>query len=72
MIAIIAWIALAFELGGNWLLGDKYRWGFLIKIVGSVAWLTVAVLTDIDGLKASAILGFIISFRNWLRWGEQC
>lgn len=70
MIAIIAWIALFFEMLGNWLIGDKYRWGFLVKIAGSVAWLIVAVMSDIGGLTASAILGFIISSRNYYHWGK--
>lgn len=64
----LAWIAVTFEMAGNWLVGDKLRWGFLVKIIGSACWLAVAVLCGINGLTVSAILGGIISTRNWLRW----
>ena len=70
MISLLAWLALAFELSGNWVVGDKRRWGFVVKIVGSIAWLSVAVLSSIDGLVASAILGGLISVRNLVRWGR--
>ena len=71
MIAILAWIALAFEMSGNWFIGDKHRWGFLVKIAGSVSWLIVAVMCSVDGLIASAIMGMIISARCYKKWGRK-
>ena len=68
MVALLAWLALAFELSGNWVVGDKRRWGFAVKILGSSAWLAVAVLSGIHGLVAASILGGLISVRNFHQW----
>lgn len=71
MVAILAWIALLFEMSGNWFIGSKYRWGFLVKIFGSIAWFTVAILSDIGGLATAAILGLLISARSYRKWGRK-
>jgi len=71
MISLLAWLAVTLEMFGNWIIGDKHRWGFVIKMIGSVAWLTVAVLSGIHGLIASAILGFMISCRNFIHWRKN-
>lgn len=68
VIALLAWLALAFELSGNWVVGDKRRWGFVVKVAGSAAWLAVAVLSGIHGLIAASILGGLISVRNFHQW----
>ncbi len=71
MIAILAWIALLFEMSGNWFIGNKYRWGFLVKIAGSISWFAVAMLSDIGGLALSGFLGLIISTRCYVKWGRK-
>lgn len=71
MVALLAWLALAFELSGNWLIGDKRRWGFVVKVLGSLAWLAVAVLSGIHGLIAASILGGLISVRNFVHWRRR-
>lgn len=70
-IAILAWIAVMFEMTGNWLIGDKRRWAFLVKIAGNIAWLSVSVLSGIHGLTASALLGLVISSRNFMCWRKD-
>lgn len=71
MIALLAWIAVTLEMSGNWLIGSKRRWGFLIKILGSVAWLVMALMSNIGGLIVSAILGGFISYRNFRAWRQR-
>ena len=67
-VSILAWIALIVELFGNWVVGDRIRWGFLIKLAGSLLWLSVGILSAINGLTVSAIVGGGISIRNYLAW----
>ena len=69
-VALLAWIALIIELFGNWIVGDKVRWGFMVKLIGSFLWLSVGILSAINGLTVSAIIGGGISIRNWVRWGK--
>jgi len=70
-ISILAWVALIAELSGNWIVGNKTRWGFLVKLIGSLAWLLVGVASAIHGLTASAILGGVISIRNYRAWKQR-
>lgn len=73
VIALLAWLAFGLELSGNWIVGDKQRWGFIVKVFGSITWLAVAVLiryfpSSINGLIAASILGGLISIRNFYQW----
>ena len=68
LIAALAWIALTFELLGNWIIGNKIRYGFLVKLVGHAAWLAVGIASAIHGLAISAVLCGMVSIRNYLKW----
>ena len=65
------WIAGIFELCGDWLVGNKWKWGFLIKLIGAIAWLYVAVKNQLWGLLLAIIPALFVNVRNFLKWRQN-
>jgi hypothetical protein len=57
-----------FELIGNYLIGNKNRFGFLINIVSCCIWIYVAIIFHIYGLLIVVVPAIIINIRNFIKW----
>ena len=71
MTTIFSIIAFVLEIFGNWKVGNKRRYAFLVKCGGSLAWMITGLLSGIHALTVSAIVGFIVSVRSYHKWGNH-
>ena len=67
---MIDFIAAGFELTGSWTIGSKRRIGFLLNIVGDLAWIYVGARASLYGLVLIAGLALGVNIRNFLKWGK--
>lgn len=68
---MIDWLAAGFELSGDWIVGNKKRTGFLLRIIGSCFWIYVAVTKDVWGLIPAAGFMLIVNARNFWKWKRK-
>ena len=68
------WILSTLVLAGNILLGRKVKWGWIVMIVNSMAWVYYA-LAILDppqfGLVPSAVVNFFISIAAAWKWFRE-
>ena len=65
------WIAAIFELSGSWLIGNRWRLGFILNALGCCTWIYVALKTQVYGLLLVVIPAIIINTRNYIKWTEK-
>ena len=65
------WIAAGFELSGNWIVGNKKKFGFLLLIICNVLWVVVAIKMKVYGLLLVVVPAFGINVRNFLKWRKR-
>lgn len=65
---MIDWIAAALELSGDWIVGNKKRIGFIIRLVGCGCWIIAAITYEIYGLLLVVIPAIFINIRNFWKW----
>jgi len=68
---MIDWVAGAFELSGSWKTGNKKKIGFVLNLLGSIAWIYVAFNSHVYGLLLVVIPAIFINIRNWLKWNAE-
>ena len=61
-------ISFILEVVGKWKVGNRKKCGFLIKGVGSLAWLITGLLAGVIGLTLASVVGFGLNMRNYLKW----
>ena len=72
MLWLISWFAGACELTGLWVIGFKNKWGFIVNIVGCLAWIAVAVFElPATGLLLVVIPALFVNTRNFFKWRKQ-
>ena len=64
------WLAAIFELTGDWVVGNRRRLGFLLKLVGCGLWIAVALRTGVYGLLLVVVPALLVNSRNWWTWRE--
>jgi len=62
------WVAAAFELCGNWLVGNKKPAAFVFYMVCNVLWALTAIHKGIYGLLMITVVSFVINVRNLRKW----
>lgn len=65
---IVGIISFVLEIIGKWKVGDKKKVGFVLKAVGSLAWLLTGLLSGIVGLTLASVIGFVLNIRNYRKW----
>lgn len=68
---MIDWLAAGFELSGDWLVGNKRKIGFVLKIICCVLWIVVAVKSGVYGLLAVVVPALFVNVRNFLKWKSK-
>ena len=68
---MIDWIAAAFELSGDWLVGDKKKIGFILKLVSCTCWIVAALSYEMYGLLLVVVPALFINTRNFIKWIEK-
>ncbi len=72
MLSLVSWFAGACELAGLTIIGYKNKWGFIINMIGGLAWIAVAVFgLPATGLLLVVIPALVINTRNFLKWRGQ-
>ncbi len=72
MLSLVSWFAGACELTGLWVIGFKNKWGFILNMIGGVAWIAVAVFgLPATGLLLVVIPALILNTRNFFKWRRQ-
>ncbi len=72
ILGLVSWFAGACELVGLTIIGYKNKWGFIINMLGGLAWIAVAVFElPATGLLLVVIPALFINTRNFLRWRKQ-
>ena len=69
MVTAIGYVALALNVGGNMLLAHKNIWGWVVRIVTNVAWITYA--SQIEGgdpMVANHAVFFMINMYGLRKW----
>jgi len=62
------WLAGIFELIGLYVIGVKNKYGFLINILGNVAWIYVALTTGVYGLLLVVCPAIVLNTTNYVKW----
>ena len=66
------WIAGALELLGNYIIGNKSRWGFVINALCCACWVSyVLYVKSAYGLLLVVVPSFIINVRNFVKWTRE-
>ncbi len=68
---MIDWIAAGLEVTGDWLVGNKQRWGFILRMVSGAVWIVVAVRFSVWGLLLVVIPAFAVNTRNFFKWTKE-
>ena len=64
------WLGFGLILSGNWLIGSKNKFGFILVAVGSLIWVYLALGIPNYALVAINFSGAIFMLRGWLKWGK--
>ena len=67
---MIDFVAGAFELGGLWCVGNKWRIGFILNLVGSITWIYVSIKMQIFGLLLVVVPAIVLNIRNYRKWSD--
>jgi len=67
----VDWITAAITLLGVYLVGCKWKVGFLIGAVGCIGWCTVGVLTGAYGMLGSCVPMFFMNLYCWWKWWRE-
>ena len=67
---MIDFVAGAFELCGLWCVGNKWRIGFMLNLIGSVAWIYVSIKMQIFGLLLVVVPAIVLNIRNYRKWSD--
>ena len=65
---LMDWIAGILELTGDWTVGNKRKFGFILKFLGSATWIYVAITRQVYGLLLVCIPILIVHVRNYFKW----
>jgi hypothetical protein len=65
---LVAWCSAFAGLAGTWLLAERCRWGWAVRLGADAGWLCFAVLTGYPALVAEAALFTVMDVRGFLRW----
>lgn len=68
------WILSGLVVLGNFLVGKKIKWGWIVVLVNSLAWIYYAlwVLSPPQyGLVPSAALNFVVAFFSAVKWFRE-
>ena len=65
------WIAAILELFGNWTIGNKKRYAFLLFLACNFAWIYVAITRHVYGLLIVVVPAIFINVRNFSKWGKS-
>lgn len=72
MLELISWFAGACELTGLWIIGTKNKWGFILNILGCLAWIAVAIFElPATGLLLVVVPALFVNFYNFLKWRKN-
>lgn len=70
------WFAASFTLTGKWMLGRRWRAGWVVEIIGGCLWFVVASLAMFSGRPIYAqmvhsVIGIAIATQAFVRWGRR-
>ena len=68
---MIDFVAGAFELCGLWCVGNKWRIGFMLNLVGGIAWIYVSIKMEIFGLLLVVVPAIVLNIRNYRKWSDD-
>ena len=68
---MIDFVAGAFELCGLWCVGNKWRIGFMLNLVGGMAWIYVSIKMQIFGLLLVVVPAIVLNIRNYRKWSDD-
>jgi hypothetical protein len=74
--AWVPWVITCLVFGGQWLIGNKNRQGFLIILVSNTVMNLYNVATEQYGFIPVNLFAALLAFRNFWKWGpvrgEKC
>ena len=68
---MIDFVAGAFELCGLWCVGNRWRIGFMLNLVGGIAWIYVSLKMEIFGLLLVVVPAIVLNIRNYRKWSDD-
>ena len=68
---MIDFVAGAFELCGLWCVGNRWRIGFMLNLVGGIAWIYVSIKMQIFGLLLVVVPAIVLNIRNYRKWSDD-
>lgn len=54
-----------------WLIGNKSKSGWIIKIISQIAWIYLAIVKDLYGFIPLASIAMVIATRNYFKWRKD-
>lgn len=71
MTGYMGYLGSASVLTGMWFIGRKWRFGFLLGVVGEIFWFTRGWQANEIDLMALAIIFSGMNAWNWIKWGRK-
>jgi hypothetical protein len=68
------WILSGLVVLGNFMLGRKWKWGWIVMLINSLAWIYYAlrILDPVQyGLVPSAALNFVVAGMSAYKWFKE-
>jgi hypothetical protein len=63
-----SWLLTGIGITGLWMLGNRWRAGFLVGLFAQVLWIAYAITTDQPGFFVSAVVYGAVNIRNYHAW----
>jgi hypothetical protein len=68
---MLGWIGNLFTLTGFWFAGCKYRWSFILMLIGNILWAMEAMqIKKFELFFINFVLGFI-AIMNFVKWKNE-
>jgi len=64
------WIISILGIYSIWALGEKYKHGWIVKVVSQVVWIVLAIKENLYGFIPLAVLAGCIAVINYYKWSR--
>lgn len=64
----MTWLAVALNMLGLYLLGNRRRVGFLLGIAAETIWLIWSATLEVYALSAMSTIYICLAMRAWVKW----
>jgi len=65
------WFVSICGIASMWLVGNKLKFGWILKVISQIAWIYLAIVKDLYGFIPLATIASIVATRNYFKWRKE-